>query len=271
MKVNYLNNKDLLEEIHKSKASYSAYARPEYHQYDMIVASLDDINDEAIATAKQNKAKRLAVQEADKRKLLGEKAKAADFVFDVDELLAVDLVYRIMTYDHIPKNYTRKKNPRTVADAHDKINFPPFQHWKFNDEGQLVCVGKSHWRGDVETGKFSLDTGKISNKLASMYMKLCERYATHRFVRGFSYNDEMRGQALLQLTLSGLRFDESKGDNPFSYLTSLVTNSFARVKIIERKNQLIRDQLLESHGMSPSYSRLASADFEAGVRRDADY
>ena len=40
--VNYLNNKDLLREIHLSKNSYCSYSKPEYHQYDFIVDYLDN-------------------------------------------------------------------------------------------------------------------------------------------------------------------------------------------------------------------------------------
>ena len=35
--VNYLNNKDILKEIHASKTSFCAFSRQEYHQYDLII------------------------------------------------------------------------------------------------------------------------------------------------------------------------------------------------------------------------------------------
>jgi hypothetical protein len=116
-------------------------------------------------------------------------------------------------------------------------------------------VGKSHWKGDLERGEFSKDHGQMTNDLARMFIKLCERYATRGNVRGYTYNDEMRGQAILQLTQIGLQFDESKSDNPFAYYTAAVTNSFVRIINIEKRNQNIRDDILEMNGMNPSWTR----------------
>ena len=116
-------------------------------------------------------------------------------------------------------------------------------------------MGKSHWRGDLVTGAYTRDHGSITRTLANMYMKLCERYATRSNWRGYTYNDEMRSQALLQLTYVGLKFDESKSSNPFAYYTAAVTNSFTRVLNTEKRNQNIRDDILEMNGLNPSYTR----------------
>ena len=262
-----MNNKDLLEEIHRSKNTFCSFSDPNYHRYDLILPSTDKINIRTIAEAKRNKAKRLSQLQYEERKASGEKVKQADCEIDYKKISKNELIFRIMTFDHIPLNGTRKKNPKTVADGRDKVNFPPFQHWKFNDQDELVCVGKSHWKGDLTTGKFSKDHGQITNTLAKMYIKLCERYATRGNVRGYTYNDEMKGQAILQLTQIGLQFDESKSDNPFAYFTAAVTNSFVRIINIEKKNQTIRDDLLEINGMNPSYTRTGDSDYVNAVRR----
>jgi len=266
-KINYLNNKDMLSEIHKSKSSYCSFTKPEYHQYDLIVPSLDKINIRTIAEAKRNKAKRLGDLDYSTRKKAGEKVKIADCEIDYKKITKQELIFRVMTFDHIPLNNTRKKNPKSLADHRDKVNFPPFQHWKFNDANELECVGKSHWKGDLVKGKFDKDAGQITNTLARMMIKLCERYATRGNVRGYTYNDEMRGQAILQLTQVGLQFDESKSDNPFAYFTAAVTNSFVRVINIEKRNQNIRDDILEMNGMNPSYSRTGQGEHEAALKR----
>jgi hypothetical protein len=266
-KVNYLNNKDILEEIHRSKNSYSSYTQPEYSRYDLILPSVDKINIRTVAEAKRARAKRIGHQEYDRRKSAGEKVKQADCEVDYKKIPKTDVIFRIMTFDHIPLNNVRKRNPKTIADGRDKVNFPPYQHWKYNEEDELVCVGKSHWKGDVNTGSFNKDHGQITNTLARMFIKLCERYATRGNVRGYTYNDEMRGQAILQLTQIGLQFDESKSDNPFAYYTAAVTNSFVRIINIEKRNQSIRDDILEINGMNPSYSRTNSGEYAAGLNR----
>jgi hypothetical protein len=266
-KVNYLNNKDMLLEIHRSKSSYCSFTQPEFHQYDLIVSNIDKINIRSIAEAKRNQAKRIGDAEYARRKKAGEKIKQADCEVDYKKIAKTDVIFRVMTFDHIPLNNTRKKNPKSLADHRDKVNFPPFQHWKFNDQDELICVGKSHWKGDLVTGHFDKDAGQITNTLARMMLKLCERYATRGNVRGYTYNDEMKGQAILQLTQIGLQFDESKSDNPFAYFTAAVTNSFVRVINIEKRNQNIRDDILEMNGMNPSYSRTSANDHANAVKR----
>ena len=104
----------------------------------------------------------------------------------------------------------------------------------------------------------------MTDNLARMFLKLCERYATRGNVRGYTYNDEMRGQAILQLTQIGLQFDESKSDNPFAYYTAAVTNSFVRIINIEKRNQNIRDDILEMNGMTPSWTRQNSGSYHFG-------
>ena len=268
-KVNYLNNKDILAEIHKSKSTFCSYVEEEFGQYDIILTGIDKINRLTVAEAKRNKAKKQSQRAFEVRKLAGEKIKQADCEVDYKTIAKTDLIFRIMAFDHIPEEPGRKKNPKTIADTKTKLNFPPFQHFKYNDKDELVCVGKSHWKGGMDNGHFNKDHGMATNKLALMWMKLCDRYATRGNVRGYTYNDEMRGQAILQLAQIGLQFDESKSDNPFAYYTAAVTNSFVRVINIEKRNQNIRDDILEMNDMSPSYSRQHAGEFEAALKREA--
>ena len=255
-KIKYLTNKDLLKEIHRSKNTYCSFTDKAYSDYDLIVSSLEKINIRTIAEAKRNRASRLAKQAHEAAMLAqGKKIPAKEFEIDYKKINKDDVVFRVMTYEHIPLAPGRKKTLKNTADSHEKVNFPPFQHWKFDDHDNLICVGKSHWKGDLVTGEFNKEHGQMTDNLARMFLKLCERYATRGNVRGYTYNDEMRGQAILQLTQIGLQFDESKSDNPFAYYTAAVTNSFVRIINIEKRNQNIRDDILEMNGMNPSWTR----------------
>lgn len=272
-KVKYLNNRDLLAEIHRSKCSYSSFTSPEYKQHDIILPSLDKVNIRTIADAKRARAKRLGILAFTKAKMEGDKKiKLADCTPDYKTIAKTDIVIRIMTFEHIPLAPGRKKTVKSTADGHEKVNFPPFQHWKFDDKqpDQLICIGKSHWKGPIDTGVFDKDHGRITENLGRMFIKLSDRYAQRSNWRGYTYIEEMKGQAILQLSQIGLQFDESKSENPFAYYTAAVTNSFTRILNIEKKSQNIRDDLLEEAGLTPSMTRQNSQEYAEEIARQAE-
>ena len=273
-RVNYLNNRDLLKEIHLSKNTYCTFLdAAQDHQYDIILPSVEKINQRSTAEARRNRAARLTRE-------LGTEVNEKN-------IPNTDLVFRIMTWQHIPmaaKKPSKTKVPRRSIEnilgfdeqdpededdlpildpKHVRVNFPPFWHYRIDQTRTPFLVGKSHWQGDLAAGSYSRDHGAMTRKLAMMFMKLCERYATRSNWRGYSYNEEMRGQALLQLSQIGLQFDESKSQNPFAYYTAAITNSFTRVLNIEKKNHNIRDDILEMNGLNPSWSRQYS---QSGAR-----
>jgi hypothetical protein len=284
-KVNYLNNRDILKEIHKSKNTYCSYKDPiADHQYDIIVPSVDKINQRSIAEARRNQADR-------HKRETGE-------VIDPKKIDNTSLVFRVITWEHIPKvpkkltkaQEKKKSKLEELLEMDDvdyeddglqelmedvkqdlnyvKLPFPPFYHYRIDENKEPYLVGKSHWRGGLEDGTFCKDHGMMTPKLAHMFIKLCERYATRSNWRGYTYNEEMRGQALLQLSQIGLQFDESKSQNPFAYYTAAITNSFTRVLNIEKKMQNIRDDILEQNGLNPSYTRQFKNSREATLLAD---
>jgi len=271
-RVKYLNNRDLLKQIHKSKVSFSSFTDDEYAQFDIILPSLEKVNRLTVAEAKRNRASRIGKQAyEDAREAGDKKTKLADVTPDWRKIEKTDLVFRIMTFDHIPKDSTRKRKTKTIADEHTKVNFPPFQHWKFDENDNLICVGKSHWQGGMQNGSFNKTHGRITEELGRMFLKLADRYGTRSNWRGYTYNDEMRAQAVLQLSQIGLQFDESKSENPFAYYTAAVTNSFTRVLNIEKKNQNIRDDILQENNLNPSFTRQNENVFKEDKEKLAEF
>lgn len=272
-KVNYLNNKDMLAEIHKSKVSFCDYdkAHPEHAQQDIILDSVDDIlHAQTIILAKEQRAARIAdvAYRTACKERPEDKPKLSQFKFDPNTITVDELVFRVMTYDHIPQDLERKKTKKTVADHHVRLNFHAFKHYiiEHDDNNNMVVreVLKSHTRN----GQFCLTHGSITDNLAKMFMALVNKYSQKGNWRGYTYIDEMRGQALLQLSSMGLQFNEAKSANPFAYYTSSVSNSFTGVLNSEKKNQNIRDDLLVRAGQSPSFTRQLAIEEEIRLMRD---
>jgi len=88
-RVNYLNNRDILKEIHKSKKTYCSYENIETDSdFDIIVADIKKINKTRIKEARQLKITKW-------KKETGEE-------LDPKTIEDTDLVFRVMTWDHIP-------------------------------------------------------------------------------------------------------------------------------------------------------------------------
>ena len=268
----YLNNKELLKEIHESKTSFSEFDKPEYNRFDAIVEEYNDLfatNIDnygnkfypVVLEAQEAKAARMAAEDYAAKmavweegpKRASDKPRLVDCKFDPTTLAEDELVYRVMTFEHIPLEPGRKKNPRKESEYYAKLNFIPFKHYMVTDQvnRKAVEVGRSH----SKDGEFCQTHGAMTDKLAVMYMLLVERYSQRSNWRGYTYLDEMKGQSLLQLSSMGLQFNEAKSNNPFAYYTQALTHSFTRVLNIEKKNQDIRDKILVNKGLTPSFSK----------------
>lgn len=273
-KVNYLNNKDILKEIDKSKMTYCYISDDMYAKYDIILQDVKKINRNSIKLARENRASimqsigyQAAMAEHDPKDYKN-KPKQKEFAVDPKSIPQEELVFRVMTMEHIPDEPGRKRIPKNEAETKAKVNFPSFKHYAYVN-GEVTEVARSHWQGSVSNGHFSVDHGKITNKLGTMFLKLVERYSHRANWRGYTYVDEMRGQALLQLSYIGLQFNEMKSDNPFAYYTAAVNNSFTRVLNLEKRNQMIRDDILIEQGHLPSYGRQIQHENELRELREA--
>lgn len=286
-KVNYLSNKNLLTAIHKCKMTFCDYDNKEDTVYDISLTSKDDIvKRDIIEKAKENRAKRLskelhtdAVNEhtgPDK-----DKPKAANYKIDPNNIKYTDLVFRVLTYEHIPLALGRKKNPKITADYHEYLNFKPFKHYRLVfpegvDQEEAIDRGlvdvKTVLVSHYKNGKYNPKGGQITDELARIYLLLVERYSKRPNWNNYTYLDEMKSSALVTLTAMGLLFEESNWENPnpFAYFTKIIEHSFIKVFNAEKKQQTIRDDLLEHAGQNPSFTRQIENEEEARLHLDYD-
>jgi len=264
--INYLSNKILLKEIHKSKNTYSEFLDPKYENYDIIVDSVNDINEEIIEQAKKNRAIRLNDEHADvlfaggmTNKQITEYMKVSGIMPETIPL--EDLVFRVTSDDHIPE--AKNKKDETIR---AKTNFPPFQHHAFVPESEsanrrndtLTMVGKSHFKNGV----FSKDHGKITNQLAMSLMKLTDKYSNKSNWRGYTWLDEMKGHAIVRLCQIALQFNEAKSQNPFAWYTTVINRSFTYVLNNEKQHADFKNNLIAETGLEQTFNKQADQDVE---------
>lgn len=92
-------------------------------------------------------------------------------------------------------------------------------------------------------------TGKRTDKLHVMFYQLATRIGSKASFRGYTYIDDMISYAYERCITKADRFDTSR-DNPFSYFTTVVTNTFLR--FIEK----------EKNYQKKKWSELASLETE---------
>jgi len=94
----------------------------------------------------------------------------------------------------------------------------------------------------------------ITPKLANMFIRLVDHYATKQNWSGYSYLEEFKGEALVNLVNKWYKFDCDKYDKPFAYYSMLITRSFMSQVQKEKKPQKIRDAVITSRGETPSFA-----------------
>ena len=136
-KKNYLNNKDMLKEIHLSKISYCSFAdKLEDSQQDYIVESTDEI----FGTQRVEVAKATDTSKAKFKNIpviqLAKEARAtrltkAGTPTEADDVNIEDIVFRVMTDEHIPR-VPKKKSKAALA-----------------KEAKAAICTKTRWVGQV--------------------------------------------------------------------------------------------------------------------------
>ncbi|RYF20758.1 MAG: hypothetical protein EOO77_07395 [Oxalobacteraceae bacterium] len=189
-----------------------------------------------------------------------------DYAFIASNLALVELppeglCVRVMTESHVP--ILLRKDSRGVSQRRHPLPFPAFSHYRY-DGNEWIEVVRSHWQGPIPTGRFNIHHGQVSNRLALLMILLVDRISAKGNWRNYSYLDELKSKALVDLTYGGLKFDESKGNNPFAYLSQIVHNSFTTSLNAEKKQANIKEELMRVlPGYQPTFNVSAQIDVDS--------
>lgn len=135
----------------------------------------------------------------------------------------------------------------------------------------LIKYGKeilrSHWSGDsIETGHFDVSQGNLSEGLVIMIMMLVTKYARSSNWASYTFRDDMESAAMLHLYDNALKFEETKGNNVFAYLTQFATNRFTYILNMEKKQRSIKSKLMQEAGYNATYNE--QIDYEMKMRAE---
>jgi len=97
-------------------------------------------------------------------------------------------------------------------------------------------------------------TDIMSDKLAKMLQLLTSHYARSAKFGGYSYNEDMQAYAMLILCKSWKVFNLERSDQPFAYYTQCCQNAFKQYLNREKTQRLVKDELMISNGLNPSYT-----------------
>ena len=248
-KDNPVENADLLREIHLSKLTFCDVFDNDCQDYDLILEEKGMMfDDENIEKARENRAKRLDCP--------------------IGKVRFYDLVFRIMTYEHIPVRKTPKKVIKSLADKHVYLNFKPFKHYVIENthKREIREVLRSH----SNKLTYSKTHGRLTEKLGEMYYLMVESYATLPNWSGYTYIEEMKNDAIVQLITMGLKFDESSGANPHSYMTTTMYRSFLNTLAREKKIASAKETMLQSYmNYDITFNQQAQADIDRYENRMA--
>ena len=87
------------------------------------------------------------------------------------------------------------------------------------------------------------------------------------FLTGNTYIDDMKSEATISLLTGALKFNPEVSQNPFGYLTQIVTHSFLTTLDKEKKVRKIKDDILEQNGYTPSHTRQLENDANIMLRQ----
>ena len=126
-----------------------------------------------------------------------------------------------------------------------------------NPKDFITQAGKTIYLSNKElliAVKESKEKGYMMDKLARMLQLLCSKYAKKGNFINYSYNEDMQSYAMMMLVRTWNSFNPEKSNNPFAFFTQCIKNSFIQYLNQEKRQRVIRDELLVDQGMNPSFN-----------------
>lgn len=94
----------------------------------------------------------------------------------------------------------------------------------------------------------------MTPKLAKMLTMLTSNYSKKIIFASYTYNEDMQAYAMMMLVRTWFKFDENRFNNPFAFYTQCIKSSFIQYLNQEKRQRLIKDEILVKKGLTPSFN-----------------
>lgn len=117
------------------------------------------------------------------------------------------------------------------------------------------------WYGAIETAKLEdKPEPPIPPYIAESLYKICTRLAYSPNFFNYSYREDMIGDAIVNVIKSVKNFNIEKGDNPFSFFTTIAKHAFIRRIKEEKSEAAIKGDLLRDLPMEDLFDVSDTSD-----------
>jgi DNA-directed RNA polymerase specialized sigma subunit len=110
---------------------------------------------------------------------------------------------------------------------------------------------------------------QVTRYIGECFIKIATHLSYKSNFINYTFRDDMVSDGIENCLTAAAKFDPTKSSNPFAYYTAAITNSFTRVLNIEKRNQNIRDDILEENGLAPSFTRQNQQEYAEETARQA--
>jgi len=113
--------------------------------------------------------------------------------------------------------------------------------------------------------------GSMSDTLARMLTMLTSNYSKKNIFASYTYNEDMQAYALMMLVRTWHKFDETRFSNPFAFYTQCIKSSFIQYLNQEKRQRLIKDEILVKKGLTPSFNYQLEYESQKKVEDEEDH
>lgn len=132
----------------------------------------------------------------------------------------------------------------TTTEAPKKAKVPKNTYYIKNSELLIQIQRFKNTCKYDEAGKYIKNSGRMDEELGASVLKIARGLCSKGNFSGYTWTDDMIGEAVLTVCKYMHNFNPEKSDNPFAYITQICNHAFKNYLKGQKKHSVIKDKLM---------------------------